>query len=179
MKSVFLPVFVTSWQLECCGEPFERDQHVRWRLLFVESGRSAAEPVEHLVELTADAEPFPWDSGEQGRTGVRLTRGAAVLFCSAAEAMVGAVTLTGGVHEDHHADVPEDFPATPGTVRRIRVETRDFTEDPPRSGAWIPADAGARYRDVSVSPKWFVDMSNTAEPAGVETGVLVDLEVDD
>jgi hypothetical protein len=75
--------------------------------------------------------------------------------------------------------VPEDFPATAGTVRRIRVETRDFKEDPPGSGGWVPADAGARYRDVSVSPQWFVGMPSTAGRARVETGVLVDLEVDD
>jgi hypothetical protein len=43
--------------------------------------------------------------------------------------VAGAVTVTGTVQEDHHAGVPEDFPATTSRVRRIRVESRDFTEE--------------------------------------------------
>jgi hypothetical protein len=164
--------------MECCGDPFEIDEHVRWRLLFVETDRSDLEPVERRVQLTADAAPFPWYSGEQGRIGVRLTRGTAFLYWSATRAVVGTVTLTGEVHEDHHADVPEDFPSTAGIVRRIRVETRGLREDPPRSGRSESAHPGVSYRDASASPKWFVSLPSTVGRARVETGVLVDLEVD-
>jgi hypothetical protein len=105
--------------------------------------------------------------------------GSAVLFWSAPEVVAGAVTVTGTVREDHHAGVPEEFPVTAGRVRRIRVESRDFTEDPSRSRGWVYAGPGASYRDVSTSPKWFGDLTGDAVRRRSETGVLVDLEVGD
>jgi len=179
IEAVLLPVFVSSWQMECCGTPFKLGEQAQWRLLFVDAGRSGSEPVEHHGELTAHAELFSWDLGEPGRTDIRLTAGAAILYWSAADAIAGMVTLTGGVHEDHHADVPEDFPITTGVVRRIRVETRDYREDPPGSRGWVYANSIATYRDVSVSPKWFADVPGEAGRTRAETGVLVELEVDD
>jgi len=176
---VLLPVFVSSWQMECCGTPFKLGEHLQWRLRFVEAGRSDSGPVEHHVELTAHAEPFSRDLGEVGRTDTRLTAGAAVLYWSAAGAVAGAVILTGGVHEDHHAGVPEDFPVTTGMVRRIRVETRDYREDPAQSRTWVKAHSRATYRDVSMSPTWFADVPGDAGQTRAETGVLVDLEVND
>ena len=131
IENVLLPVLMASWQIECCGEPFALDQVVRWQLLFSEAGRWRSEPPEHEVTLTGQAEPFGWELGEQDRTGVRLRVGSAVLYWSAPEVVAGAVTVTGTVQEDHHAGVPEDFPATTGRVRRIRGESLDFREDPP------------------------------------------------
>jgi len=181
IEYVLLPVFVSAWQIECCGEPFAVDQVVRWQLLFTEAGRWHSEPTEHEVTLTGQAEPFEWEFVEHDRTDVRLRVGAAVLYWSAPEELVGAVTVTGTVQEDHHAGVPEDFPATTGRVRRIRVESRYFTEDPPRSREWVYAGPCASYRDVSTSPTRFDDLTVTRD--GVrrrsETGVLVDLEVGD
>jgi hypothetical protein len=83
------------------------------------------------------------------------------------------------VHEDHHAGVPEDFPATTGRVRRIRVESRNVREDPPHSREWVYAGPSVSYRDVSTSPKWFGDLTGDAVRRRSETGVLVDLEVGD
>ena len=117
--------------------------------------------------------------GEPDRTHVRLRVGAAVLYWSAPEEVAGAVTVTGTVYEDHHAGVPEDFPANTGRVRRIRVESRDFTEDRPRSREWVYAGPSASYRDVSRSPTRFDDLTGDAVGRRSETGVLVDLEVGD
>jgi hypothetical protein len=177
IENVLLPVFVASWQIECCGEPFALDQVVRWRLLFSEAGRWHSAPHEHEVTLTGQAEPFVWEFGEQDRTDVRLSVGSAVLYWSAPEVVAGAVSVTGAVHEDHHAGVPGDFPATTGRVRRIRVESRDFREDPPHSREWVYAGPSASYRDVSTSPTWFADLTGDAVRRRSETGVLVDLEV--
>jgi hypothetical protein len=104
---------------------------------------------------------------------------AAVLYWSAPEELAGAVTATGIVQEDHHAGVPEDFPATTGRVRRIRVESRDFREDRPRSREWVYAGPSASYRDVSRSPTRFDYLTGDAVRRRSETGVLVDLEVGD
>jgi hypothetical protein len=177
IDNVLLPVSVSSWQIECCGEPSAVDQMVRWQLLFTEAGRWPGVPPEHEVTLTGRAEPFGWEFGEQDRTDVRLRVGAAVLYWSAPEELAGAVTATGTVHEDHHAGVPEDFPATTGRVRRIRVESRDFTEE--RWREWVYAGPSASYRDVSTSPTRFDDLTGDAVRRRSETGVLVDLEVGD
>jgi hypothetical protein len=181
IDNVLLPVFVVSWQIECCGQPLAVDQGVRWQLLFSEAGRwhGEPEPYEHEVTLTGQAEPFVWELGEPDRANVRLRVGSAVLYWSAPEVVAGAVTVTGAVQEDHHAGVPEDFPVTSGTVRRIRVESRYFREDPPRSRTWVYAGPSASYRDVSTSPTWFDDLIGDAVRRRSETGVLVDLEVDD
>lgn len=178
---MLLPVFVSSWQIECCGERFAVDQMVRWQLLFTEAGGWGDEPPEHEVTVTGQAEPFVWELGEQDRADVRLRVGAAVLYWSAPEELVGAVTAIGTVHEDHHAGVPEDFPATMGRVRRIRVESRDFTEVLPRSREWVCAGPSASYRDVSTSPTRFDDLTATGDAVRrrSETGLLVDLEVSD
>jgi hypothetical protein len=152
---------------------------VRWQLLFTEAGRWDSDLPKHEVTLTGQAEPFVWEFGEQDRTDVRLRVGAAVLYWSAPEEVAGAVAVTGSVYEDHHAGVPEDFPATTGRVRRIRVESRDFTEDPPRSQTWVYAGPSASYREVSTSPTRFDDLTGNAVHSRSETGVLVELEVGD
>lgn len=64
IENVLLPVFVASWQIECCGEPFAVGQMVRWQLLFTEAGRWHSEPPEHEVTLAGQAEPFVWEEGE-------------------------------------------------------------------------------------------------------------------
>jgi hypothetical protein len=64
-------------------------------------------------------------------------------------------------------------------VRRIRVETRDYREDPPGSRGWVYAHSIATCRDVSGLPKWFADVPGDAGRTRAETGVLVELEVDD
>ena len=92
---MLLPVFVSSWQIECCGERFAVDQMVRWQLLFTEAGGWGDEPPEHEVTVTGQAEPFVWELGEQDRADVRLRVGAAVLYWSAPEELVGAVTAMG------------------------------------------------------------------------------------
>jgi hypothetical protein len=152
---------------------------VRWQLLFTEVGRWPGAPPEHEVTLTGRAESFVREFGEQDRADVRLRVGAAVLYWSAPEELAGAVTATGIVQEDHHAGVPEDFPATTGRVRRIRVESRDFREDRPRSREWVYAGPSASYRDVSRSPTRFDYLTGDAVRRRSETGVLVDLEVGD
>lgn len=147
-----------SWQIECCGEPFAVDQVVRWQLLFTEVGRWRGEPPEHEVTLAGQAEPFVWEEGERDRTYVQLRVGSAVLYWSASEIVAGAVTVTGSVHEDHHGG------AHRGLARFWRV------------GACRPS---ASYRDVGTSPTWFDDAAGDTARRRAETGVLVDLEVDD
>ena len=173
---MLLPVSVESWQIECCWEPFRIGEHVHWRLMFVEQGRFAPEP-EQQVELTAHAEPFSWADGKYGRADIRLSMGVAVLYWSAPEFAAGAVTLLGSVWEDHHAGVPEDFPVTAAVIRRLRVESHEYREDPPHSGGWVRVGFTASYRDVGVSPKWFANLARDIGPARATTGVLVDLEV--
>jgi hypothetical protein len=97
IDNVLLPVFVVSWQIECCGQPLAVDQGVRWQLLFSEAGRwhGEPEPYEHEVTLTGQAEPFVWELGEPDRANVRLRVGSAVLYWSAPEVVAGAVTVTG------------------------------------------------------------------------------------
>lgn len=176
---MLLPVFVESWQIECCMEPFTIGDQVQWSLLFVERGRFEPETgPEGQIELNGYAEPISWEATEQGRTSIQLSTGSANLYWSAPSPVDGTVTVRGSVYEDHHGDVPDDFPDTSGIIRRLRVQTRPFEQDAQSPGIRVPAAVPPTYRDVDTSPKWFntthVDIH---EDADLETGVLVDLDV--
>ena len=129
--------------------------------------------------LTCRATPFSWGFGERGRFDTQLTFGAASLYWAAPLPTRGRLRVTGGVREGSTETVPADFPRTPGTVRRIRVESRRFREVRPGSRCWVYADSTASYRDVDTTPAAFAPPAFHGHHRVGETGVLVDVDVDD
>jgi hypothetical protein len=176
VNAVRIPVFVASWQIECCWEPPALGDLIAWHLAFVEE----SEQVDFrrgLVQLEVTASSFDTPEPFEGRWALQLDAPLLSLYWMAARRAVGLQRLTGLIHEDHHAEVPETLPATYGIVRRIQVEECTFVSSASDATTWVPASVAPTYRDVKVSPKWFRHGSLTGAETRSETGVLVEIDV--
>ena len=171
-----LPVFVASWQIECCADPVSVGDQVDWGLVFVERTEPEAARAETLVELDLHAEPWPGGTECLGKYAVTLRTGALTMYWDAPRDVTRVKRLRGEVHEDHHGDFPPGHPTSRGLVRRIRVEERDYEKDPETQDSVLILKP-TRYRDVTTSPKWFRDSDSDQRVRWAETGILVDLEV--
>jgi hypothetical protein len=163
-----LPVFVASWQIECCWEPPAVGDVIAWHLAFVEESDQPEPARRGRVQLDVTASLFG-DQGEplEGRWALQLDAPLMSLYWMAPRRAVGPQRLVGYLHEDHHAEVPETLPATFGIVRRIQVEERTI----------VPGSAPPVYRDVSVSPKWFRGGPFAGDQRSSETGVVVEIQL--
>ncbi|MFC7446893.1 hypothetical protein [Rhodococcus daqingensis] len=70
-----------------------------------------------------------------------------------------------------------------GRVTRVRLETRTFRTEPGPPPSWTEVPGASRLHDLERSPRWFNDggmfADESASTAERETGVLVDLDLDD
>ena len=175
---MLVPVSVDSWQIECCLEPFSIGELVTWGLLFDEApSATSSSPSNDVSDIEAAASATSLDAVEGYPYPVSLTRGGLRLFWAAPRPVHGQVHLTGTIREDHHVDLPTGHPRTAGTVRRIRVVTRDHRQAD--SGTWVPTSDPPRYRDVSTCPRRFSWPDHDTPVLALQTGVLVDLDVED
>jgi hypothetical protein len=178
MSTTRLPVFVASWQIECCWEPPAIGDVIAWHLAFVEAADHGDATGRGLVQLDVTGSLFgPQDEPFEGRWAVQLDAPLMSLYWMASRRAVGPQRLAGFLHEDHHAEVPETLPATFGIVRRIEVEERIYVPSKPEPRSRIPIAEPAVYREVQVSPKWFGRRPLTDAAVVVETGVLVEIEL--
>lgn len=123
LRAVRLPVFVDSWQIECCGERFCVGDAVAWQLLFL--------PVDGLKndwrpDALIDMAPTAWRETREAGSGwvfdcATLGTGIEVAL---RQRPPRPDRLRGLLYEEHHGGVPESLPATHATVRRIRLATR-------------------------------------------------------
>ncbi|WP_139180014.1 hypothetical protein [Gordonia westfalica] len=91
-------------------------------------------------------------------------------------ALTGQFRQSGGVAFNRHAQVR-------GRVTRVQVRTTPYHH---REGGWEPVPgAMSTYRDVDESPRWFDRAgmgdagSDSSSVFAVETGVMIDLDLDD
>lgn len=140
---MILTVHVEGWQLEEDGRILRVGDDFSGLLFFEEAGRWLMPP-ESLQQIAGRARPIAWDWHEAHRHPVQVEVGSAALYWSAPEHMVGDVRLTGGVNVDS-TDAPEDFPATHGVIRRIRMEWREYVRE---ARSWQFNNDQARYEDV-------------------------------
>lgn len=164
------PVLVQDWQIECCGESFSVGDQVAWTLLLTPAGDW---PEEMQVALNPAGQPD--DAQEQDLTIVR-TSGAEVAVPRAA-AGDGRAAIAGVLIEDHHGGVPAGLSATRGTVRRIRVVSRQLRSAGER--AWESVEGAVRLREVDRVPNLFADdrrEDRPRPPFWAEHGVVVNLE---
>jgi hypothetical protein len=156
-------VFVTSWEIECCGVPPAPGHQVNWHIsLFTpRTGPAFASDPELVTDLS------------RGTVGSVQVRGQAVPVVrrgGLVAGIEGAQSLRGLLCEGHHQTI--HLPLTTGVVRRVRLllcerEQRD-------GGAWHVKPGTVTLRDVDASPKRF----KSGTDGGLsEEGVLVDLEV--
>jgi uncharacterized protein DUF6578 len=168
LVAVLWPVFYEGWQMECCGDPFTVGDRVEWTLVVrfeVEpwSPRTTGVEVDLHVEWYGDTP---------------IVRLADLVACVDPDAVKpGPQTIA--FAEDHHGDVPGDFPTTAGVVRRIQVASVEYQLE---KDCYMPLAETAELRDVEISPKWFRSDRSGDErepPVGFrgETGMLVTLEV--
>lgn len=106
-----VPVWVDSWQYECCGDPFAVGDRVRWTLRpadleFLAPPLGALLPDWHADDLPLIRVDDPTVVG-RGDLAVVLAP--------------GQPHRVGLLAEEHHGGIPEGAPATTGTVASIRV----------------------------------------------------------
>jgi Family of unknown function (DUF6578) len=164
-------VYVDDWQLECCGDPFAVGDEVAWTLVL--SDRHSLPP-----EFETDFDGAVVGTVSDGViTGSVARVGSLYAFVEDAQSADGRLRVRGLLKEDHHGAIPGEIPRTHGTVRQIQVVTRPYVRVGTRS--WFPRGDEVELRDVARSPERF----DTAEvQPGLqmsETGLLVELDVDD
>ena len=80
--------------------------------------------------------------------GARIDVGPAALYWDAPEPVQGDVQLVGVVRRNT-VDAPAGLPVSRSTVRRVRMDRRDFGQTAART--WEPVNAKAGYEDVAAS----------------------------
>lgn len=167
-------VFVISWQLEENGTILRLGQEVEWWLAFRDASWWSLEPAEHSQHLTALASPIAWQGQEINHFPTELSAGETTLYWDAPEQVQGEVQLIGSIHRDVGVDTPEDFPSSRGVIRRLRMETRRYTNTGRR---WDVLDNSATYEEVQETSLPLRDFPY-ATGRLVWTGVLVELETE-
>lgn len=149
-----VPILYWGWQYECCGDPFRVGDEVEWPL----SLNVAGEPWM----------PTAWSLETEIRAtdvdGHSVRVGDAVAY--AEDPLTEPRTAPVMLYEEHHGGIPENFPATRGTVARIRVVSVVFR------GGHAVLDT-AELREVDAMPELF--RSGSGQEFRSEVGVLVDL----
>lgn len=134
-----VPVWMDSWQYECCGDPFAVGDRVRWSLRPADLGFLA--PVLGALLPGWHADDLPLirvdDPTVVGRGDL------AVVLAPGQPHRVGLLA------EEHHGEIPEGAPATTGTVASIRVVRWRSEERPPGGRTWHPVPGSAELEDVT------------------------------
>lgn len=174
-----VPVFVESWQHECCGKPFAVGSRVAWRL-------AADEPTPLLAALGSHRPPWTQtlpvvkrlEAADGDHIGALVAGGGLRVFARGATSSVegedsaGGVLVHGPLVEDHHIGVPPEVDPVRGVVRRVRTVRVAYERDA-ASGSRVPAPGSARLADVAETERW-----NSDEDGRRFIGFLVELEVD-
>lgn len=149
-----VPVWMDSWQYECCGDPFAVGDRVHWTVHPADLEFLAPPLGALLPDWRADDLPLIRvdDPTVVGRGDL------AVVLAPGQPHRVGLLA------EEHHGGVPEGAPATTGTVAGIRVVRWQTEERPP--GGWYPVPGSAELEDVAEADR---------SDSGV--GILVELAV--
>lgn len=111
MDPSLVPVWVDSWQFECCGDDFAVGDRVRWTLQPAD--------LEFLAPPLGDLLPA-WSAEDLPllRTGDLTVIGRGDLAVVLAAGQSHSVGL---LAEEHHGHIPEGAPTTTGTVTSISV----------------------------------------------------------
>lgn len=138
-----LTVWCAEWVLGDRGRGFAVGDAFSERLM-LETGDWA---VECRQPLSGVVSAVPGHEGQtSGHHAYRLDAGPAVVYWESPTPVdIGPVSLLAALVVDVH-QTPPDWPATQGTVRRVRKEYRWFREVEPRS--WEPAPGAAQYVEV-------------------------------
>lgn len=173
-----VPIFVSSWRIECCWEPPAVGQVRDWSLWFRQDAEmQPLHPADSLAHLAASVDASPYetlDSPVQGPNAVVLRLGELSMHWEPLEQVAaGPLQVSGWVLQEHHGGVPDDLPVSRAEVLEVHVENRDYVPESPGSRTWTIADSPPRYRSVERSPKWFTQTERTTDRQEHETGVVV------
>ncbi|WP_146211311.1 DUF6578 domain-containing protein [Quadrisphaera granulorum] len=172
-----IPVFVSDWQHECCGEMFAVGSSVAWRLGVDEESFSAKVLADeapswsqHLPIVDSLKDLSGYESG-----GTVLGTGDLRVFARIDTTLTltdqGAL-VRGPLLEDHHVTVPEEVAPTLGVVKAIRKVAIAYEQGATPQDL-VPAPGSARLTKVVETQRW-----NSDDDGRRFIGFLVDLAVD-
>jgi hypothetical protein len=162
-RSLTYSVFVTNWEIECCGVPPAVGDEVCWTLeLRGPEELTPSWPAEVMTRVPAQT-PEPLASG--GGSLVRIGALSASVEGSAHPA-------EGLLCEAHHTIAP-DVPATTGLVERVELAACQYSLGEDR--CWRPVSGSLTLSPLQRSPAHF--SFPRGETTTGELGVLVSLRL--
>lgn len=165
-----MPVFLESWQIECCADPPGPGDRVEWPLRWVDDPSGPGN-----VHIDWGSEPL--GPGALNEPGDRLLRHGPLTAYWRGRAPVPA---HGALMADVHGSVPDAVPPVPGTVVSVDVVDQAWRPAGPRTYVPIPGDF--RLRRVALSPRWFSSgasaLDDRPDPRRDDSGVLVVVSVE-
>ena len=174
-----VPVWVADWQYQCCGEAFTVGDAVAWQLAVDEEDWLGRALGDHAPAWAA-ALPVLGRMVSGAATGAVVGAGGLRVYVPGDDTDPAPGGDPAGVRrvrllvEDHHAGVPEEVPATRGTVRAVRLVRLRYRLDE-AGKVWLPVPGDVAVEHVHAAPHW---PEEEVEGRGF-AGFLVDLDVAD
>lgn len=175
---VDLPVFIPSWEIECCAPPPVVGESTRWSLIFETVATPDRQSLDRVpgsvTELQWQVES--WSPDDDIRALYR--NGFAAYYRPTDDVSVDPLTaLPLGRHlvrgtvsgTKHGGFVNDSFPTVSATVNRIQVVSGEFRLHDREA---TPISGSTGLKDVQQSPKWFTHHPPrlVADSAAASTG---------
>lgn len=154
-----LPVFISSWEIECCAPPPIVGESTLWSLIFepvaTPDPQSLARVPGSVTELQWQVEPWSTDDDIRAlyRNGVAAYYRPIGNIDPITTPPLGRHLVRGTVSGTKHGGFVDDsFPTVSATVSRIQVVSCEFRLHNQEA---TPIPGSTRLKDVQQSPKWF------------------------
>lgn len=145
-----LSVWVAEWVLDEDRRTLRVGDTLSEWLTLEEVERLPHAPPECVQSIRGVARALPpWPGTEDGRHPVSVSVAGATLYWDAPRPVDGPVEIT-GVVSLNNVDAPDDFPATRGVIRRVRMEWRATGTGTDGQRVSLPG-AAIHYEEVPVS----------------------------
>jgi hypothetical protein len=167
------PVFVSSWQQECCGEPFALGDEVAWKLVLIDAeNRDWPWPDRLLADI--DAVVVGASTTDDGHDGVIVLAHGMSVWWPGERHKGESFAVRGLFLEEHHGGVPFEMPAVRGRVERIRLVTQPYRRV--QDNEWEPAAGDWELDDILRAPERFEsDLRAGADTGLVQAGLMIGL----
>lgn len=170
--SMKIPVWMDSWQYQCCGKDFRVGDEVSWTLVW--------EDDPWLSSILGDSYPdWSLKMDQSAADGTPVARRGGLQVSLLSDAPAAARIVIGIPHEEHHHEAPDGAPATTGRV--LRVEEVYVTYRRGERNTWHPVLGTATLRGVQSATRWSEEERSSwgSEEQRTYAGMLIELEVAD
>ena len=167
-------MLMDSWEIECCQPPPGVGDVVAWRLRWLDAPDGPGRMT--IPWRTTALRP----AGDGEAAGLLLERDGVTAWWP--DPVVADLPPVGELLAEAHVGVPEEVPATEGTVVAVHVVRHLYRRT---ARGFEPVAGTYTLRAVDRSPRWFdpgrdrSSLGEGGEPSSVraESGVLVDLRI--